>query len=99
MTDVANITIVRTRDNGTFAFEVQIKDTDGESHHEVTLARNTYERLSGERFAPETCVEAAFRFLLDRESKDSILARFDVERIAHYFPEFERELPEYFPRI
>jgi hypothetical protein len=40
-------------------------------------------------------VDAAFRFLLDREPKEAILARFDVSLIAQYFPEFEEELPRY----
>jgi hypothetical protein len=45
---------------------------------------------------PERCLEAAFRFLLDREPKESILGRFDVTAISRYFPEFEREMPRYF---
>ena len=45
--------------------------------------------------APERCIEAAFRFLLDREPVQAILRRFDVEIIPKYFPEFERELPGY----
>jgi hypothetical protein len=40
-------------------------------------------------------VRAAFAFLLDREPKEAILARFDVAVISRYFPEFERELPRY----
>jgi hypothetical protein len=44
---------------------------------------------------PERCIEAAFRFLLDREPKESILRRFDVTVICRYFPEFEHELPSY----
>jgi hypothetical protein len=43
----------------------------------------------------ERCVEAAFRFLLDREPKESVLSRFDVTVISRYFPEFGRELPRY----
>ena len=39
--------------------------------------------------------EAAFRFLLDREAKEQILAHFDITVISRYFPEFERELPRY----
>ena len=39
--------------------------------------------------------QAAFRFLLDREPKESILRRFDVTVISRYFPEFEREFPHY----
>jgi hypothetical protein len=33
--------------------------------------------------------------LLDREPKESILGSFDVTVISRYFPEFERELPNY----
>ena len=44
---------------------------------------------------PERFLDAAFRFLLDREPKESILRRFDAEIIGRYFPEFERELPHY----
>ena len=43
----------------------------------------------------EGWLDAAFRFLLDRERKESILGRFDVTVISRYFPEFERELPRY----
>ena len=43
-------------------------------------------------------LEAAFRFLLDREPKEAILGRFDVTVISRYFPEFERELPHYLSR-
>jgi hypothetical protein len=47
------------------------------------------------RYTPEGWLDAAFRFLLDREPKESILGRFDVTVISRYFPEFERELPRY----
>ena len=47
----------------------------------------------------ERCVEAAFHFLLDREPKESILARFDISVVSHYFPEFEHELPRYLARF
>jgi hypothetical protein len=33
--------------------------------------------------------------LLDRESQESILKRFDVAVIPRYFPDFERALPRY----
>ncbi len=59
------------------------------------MARETHERLAAGEHTPERCLEAAFRFLLDREPKESILGRFDVTVISRYFPEFERELPRY----
>ena len=52
-----------------------------------------YLRLTAGKQKPERLLDAAFRFLLDREPKESILRRFDAEIIGRYFPEFERELP------
>jgi hypothetical protein len=77
------------------AFEVVVREGSGESRHQVTLSRALCEKLAGGRHAPEACIEAAFRFLLEREPKESILARFDVSVIPRYFPDFERELPRY----
>ena len=53
------------------------------------------EQLTAGKHTPERCLEAAFRFLLDREPKESILGRFDVTAISRYFPEFEREMARY----
>jgi hypothetical protein len=75
-------------------FEVTVRDGRGETRHRVTAARGDVVRLSAAR-PPEALVEAAFRFLLDREPKESILARFDLMVIARYFPEFEREIGTY----
>ena len=57
------------------------------------------ERLTAGKHTPERCVEVAFRFLLDREPKESILGRFDATAISRYFPEFEREMPRYFSQF
>lgn len=76
---------------------VILRDGAAESRHEVTLHEADRHRLAGEAPAGEV-VEAAFRFLLAREPKESILARFDLMVIGRYFPEFEAELPSYLPR-
>ena len=81
-----------------FEFEVLVAEGKGETRHRVTMRQETFERLAGGKHTPERCVEAAFRFLLDREPKESILGRFDVTVILRYFPEFERELPRYLSR-
>ena len=57
------------------------------------MSRRTCEQLTAGKHTPERCLEAAFRFLLDREPKESILGRFDVAVISRCFPEFKRELP------
>ncbi len=88
------ITITRIRGDDPLAFDVCVADAGGTSRHRVTLTRADLARLAAGR-APERLVEAAFGFLLEREPKESILARFDVSVIARYFPDFERELPRY----
>ncbi|MGD0184184.1 MAG: hypothetical protein ABSC25_02930 [Roseiarcus sp.] len=92
----ANTMITVTRQGGEdpLLFDVVVADAAGTSRHRVSLTRADLARLAGGR-APERLVEAAFRFLLEREPKESILARFDLAVIARYFPEFERELPRY----
>ena len=75
-------------------FEVEVAEGSDSTRHRVTLRAADFARLAGGA-TPERTVEAAFRFLLDREPKESILSRFDVSVIARYFPEFERELPRY----
>lgn len=87
--------MINVRRTGPMAFSVTIQDGGNSTHHDVTLSDADRKRLGGDAHAPETCVEAAFRFLLDREPKESILQRFDLMVIARYFPEFERELPSY----
>ena len=76
-------------------FEVIVHEGESERRHHVTMKRQTYEQLTAGKCTPERCLEAAFRFLLDREPKESILGRFDVTVISRYFPEFGRELPRY----
>jgi hypothetical protein len=76
-------------------FEVVVTEGRSQSRHQVTMAEALCDRLAAGKHTPEACIEASFRFLLDREAKESILARFDVGVIARYFPEFERELPRY----
>jgi hypothetical protein len=78
-----------------FAFDVIVREPGGESRHHVTMDRAIYERLSAGRHTPQQCLDAAFRFLLDREPRESIMGRFDVTVISRYFPDFERQLPRY----
>lgn len=83
---------VRQLDAGeTSTFEVTVRD-DGESKHVVTLNESDAFRLAGGYRSKEEFVRECFAFLLERESKESILARFDVTEISRYFPEFETEI-------
>src|SRR4051812_43433853 len=73
----------------------RVGDAPGASSHAVTLSRPDYERLTAGRHTPEQFIDAAFRFLLDREPKEAILRRFDIRVIATYFPEFGHALLTY----
>ena len=89
------IEIRRIKDGDPLEFDVTIREPNGESRHRVTMDREVCKRLTADRHPPERCLEASFRFLLDREPKESILPRFDITAISRYFPEFEQELPSY----
>jgi len=95
MANAAKIEIRRTTEGEPLEFDVTVRERNGESRHHVTMSKSSCERMTAGGHTPERCLEAAFRFLLDREPKESILARFDVTVIAQYFPEFERKLPRY----
>ena len=86
---------VRQTDEGDpLGFEVRVEDGRGASSHTVTMSRESHARL-GQGHAPEAVVDAVFRFLLDREPKESIMGRFDVSVVPRYFPEFEDSLGGY----
>ena len=89
------IQVRQTAEQDSLIFEVVVREVKGETRHQVTMSRDTCERLTSGKHTPERCLEAAFKFLLDREPKESILRRFDVTAIARYFPEFEQEIPRY----
>jgi hypothetical protein len=73
-------------------FRVRIVEANSESSHRVTLGTRDYERIAGREVSPEKLVRVSFEFLLERESKESILAQFDLAVIGRYFPEYESEI-------
>lgn len=86
---------VKQLSDAPLAFDVTVEEDTSQTRHHVTMSREDFARLSSGDTTPDAVVEAAFRFLLDREPKEAILKRFDVSVISRYFPEFERELPRY----
>ena len=75
-----------------FKFRVRITEAGSETTHDVTVSPNDYAKLAGEKIQPEELVRQSFEFLLEREPKESILARFDLSVISRYFPEYEGEI-------
>lgn len=75
------------------SFAVIVREGASESRHRVTLSESDTARFAA--FEPQRIVEAAMRFLLDREPKESILGAFDTSVIRRYFPEYDRALGGY----
>lgn len=75
-------------------FGVTIVENSSKSVHEVTAPRKQVDLLCGD-CDPEQLVEASIRFLLDRESKESIMTHFDLDVIASFFPEYPTAVHEY----
>jgi hypothetical protein len=72
-------------------FQVTIEEGGGSSSHQVTVRPETLDRVGGGAPADEL-VQRSFEFLLEREPKEAILGRFDLEVISRYFPEYESEI-------
>jgi hypothetical protein len=73
-------------------FLVRVVEEGSESSHQVTLNAEHYNRLTRGKIEPQELVRRSFQFLLEREPKESILGQFDLQVIARYFPEYEREI-------
>lgn len=89
---MATIDIEPTDDERTY--RVTIGEGGSTSVHEVTLGSEELALVPGGRSADDL-VEASFRFLLDRESKEAILSRFDLSVIGRYFPEYHDRIGDY----
>ena len=76
---------------GNDEFRVEVTEGRSRTSHRVTLRRDARLRYGGDA-APERLIEASFRFLLEREPKESILQAFELPVIEQYFPEYPREI-------
>jgi len=81
---------VKRKNQNEFGVVVQEKNTKTE--HLVTLDDNYYQLLTQGKITKEELIEKSFKFLLERESKESILSKFNLKIIKSYFPEFEEEV-------
>ncbi|MFW6150983.1 MAG: hypothetical protein ACOC6A_05555 [Chloroflexota bacterium] len=94
---MADIQVSLTEEQDGWLAQVTIVDDQGSSSHEVALTRGDYQRLCQGRCPPEELMRASFEFLLQREPKESILARFELPIIGHYFAEYEEWLAQHLP--
>jgi hypothetical protein len=89
------IEVRQTGNSDPLTFDVVIRESGNETRHRVTMSKADHGRLAKGSCPPQHCVEAAFRFLLDREPKEAILSHFDISVISRYFPDFETKLTRY----
>jgi hypothetical protein len=73
-------------------YRVAVTEGSSRTAHTVTVDPSYYQRLTGGAVSPEELVRRSFGFLLERESKESILGSFTLSVIARYFPEYEAEI-------
>jgi hypothetical protein len=75
-----------------WACDVEVVEGGRSTHHEVTVSTAELSRLAPGANDPTDLVERSFTFLLAREPKESILARFSISVIGRYFPDYERTI-------
>jgi len=73
-------------------FLVKVKEESSESRHTVYLDDEYYQKLTNGKTPREELVKKSFEFLLERESKESILSEFNLRIIGNYFPEYEGKI-------
>lgn len=83
---------IRVEPMGPGLFQVTVTEGTGQSSHRVSLNPGYYEKLTGKKVPEELLIERSFQFLLEHESKESILREFDLPLIGHYFPDYENEI-------
>jgi hypothetical protein len=67
---------------------VEVSDARSTTNHLVRVSRGELARWGRGR-PVEQLVRDSFAFLLQRESKESILKEFDLSVIKRYFPDFD----------
>lgn len=90
MTDTIDVRCTPSGDGWTC--RVTVSGAVSSTTHEVTVSAADLARLAQGDPEPHDLVRRSFVFLLAREPKESILRRFDLALIGHYFPEYEREI-------
>jgi hypothetical protein len=74
---------------GGWSCSVRVTDDGSSTEHTVRVTAADLARLDPAAPDPTDLVRRSFAFLLERESKQSILRSFDLGVIGRYFPEYE----------
>ena len=76
-------------DNNSFSVSVT---KDSATEHIVLLNDRFHQDVTNNKLTKNELITHSFKFLLKRESNQSILKKFDLEVINQYFPEYIDEI-------
>jgi len=94
---MATITISSEKQTETgWQFTVEVSDSESARSYTVTVTQDDWQNLTAEQVPPAKLIKQSFRFLLTKESKESILSSFDLSVIKTYFPNYEQAMTTHF---
>ena len=80
---------VESIDNNSFTVSVT---KDSTTEHIVLLNDFFHQEVTNNKLTKNELITHSFKFLLKRESNQSILKKFNLEIISQYFPEYIDEI-------
>ena len=80
---------VEAIDNNSFKVSVT---KDSSTEHIVLLNNHFHQDVTNNKITKIELITHSFKFLLKRESNQSILKKFNLEVISQYFPEYIDEI-------
>jgi len=89
----AQPTVTVSHAGGT-TYRVVVEEGGRRTTHDVTVTPEAAARYAPAGTPVERLLQASFAFLLERESKESILATFALPVIERYFPEYPQVMRE-----
>ena len=89
--DGMRVTEVSQREEG-WTFLVEVGSGDNLIEYFIDVDKEYWTRLTARRIEPAELVKATFEFLLDKESKEVILKKFNLSDVSGHFPNYENEI-------
>ena len=79
---------------GNQLFQVDVKDADGDSRHEVTVPDDLLMKLDTDGLAMQDIVFASVQFLTSRQDRADLPPSIDLAEVADRYDDFTEQVPE-----
>lgn len=89
--DGIRITEINQSEKG-WTFLVELGHGDNLIEYYVDLDRDYWTQLTSGRLEPARLIEATFKFLLEKEPKEMIMKKFNLNNVTKFFPQYEYEI-------